>query len=137
MRKSLHCAACGAPLTAPLEILSEKDPGVQVPEFDDGKPLTQCGIGFESFEPVLSTVLGDRVALDFTPQYWLNPDDLSPAVRNSDDMTRLNGCCGLDGCNGPNQLCSCGAEIGTLRTDCWTPYMFIPEPTNTTWIDEP
>ena len=31
------------------------------------------------------------------------------------------GCCGLDGCNGPNQGCAaCGTVVGTARTDCWT-----------------
>ena len=34
---------------------------------------------------------------------------------------RSAGCCGLDGCDGPNQACTtCGAEVATARTDCWT-----------------
>lgn len=32
----------------------------------------------------------------------------------------LNGCCGLDGCDGPNTLCGhCGSEVATERSDCW------------------
>lgn len=34
---------------------------------------------------------------------------------------RRNGCCGLDGCDGPNLVCRrCGAEVATERSDCWT-----------------
>jgi hypothetical protein len=34
---------------------------------------------------------------------------------------RSAGCCGLDGCDGRNQACAtCGAEVATARTDCWT-----------------
>ena len=32
-----------------------------------------------------------------------------------------NGCCGSDGCDGPNRACGgCGLVVGTARTDCWT-----------------
>ncbi|MEV6319283.1 hypothetical protein [Streptomyces sp. NPDC051776] len=35
---------------------------------------------------------------------------------------RKNGCCGLDGCDGPNLVCRCCmAEVATERSDCWTP----------------
>lgn len=135
MRKSLHCAACGTRLTAPLQILSGKDPAVPEPAFEDGKPLTAQGIGFKSYKR--TPVYGDSIPLDFIPQYWLNPEDLTEAVRDTGNQKRLGGCCGLAGITGPNQLCRCGAEIGTLRTDCWTPRLFIPEPDKTTWIDEP
>ncbi|NLU66175.1 hypothetical protein [Streptomyces sp. HNM0574] len=51
---------------------------------------------------------------------------LAPAdvrgLRLTADRRRRNGCCGLDGCDGPNLLCAgCGAEIATRRSDCWTP----------------
>jgi hypothetical protein len=32
-----------------------------------------------------------------------------------------SGCCGSDGCDGPNRACICGAVLGTERSDCWTP----------------
>jgi hypothetical protein len=35
------------------------------------------------------------------------------------DPHRLNGCCGLDGCDGPNLTCQNGHEVGTERSDCW------------------
>jgi hypothetical protein len=45
---------------------------------------------------------------------------------------RLNGCCGLDGMDGPNLVCdTCGAEVAVKKTDCWMPHcvMFMPEAT--------
>ncbi|GAA3624219.1 hypothetical protein ACLIYM_13055 [Streptomyces fenghuangensis] len=50
----------------------------------------------------------------------LNPGDLR-GTRHTDDPARLNGCCGLDGMDGPNLLCArCGAELATESSDCWT-----------------
>jgi hypothetical protein len=47
--------------------------------------------------------------------------DLRDVVRSS-VSGRLNGCCGLDGCDGPNLVCRfCMAEIAVERSDCWTP----------------
>jgi hypothetical protein len=136
MRKKLHCAACGIALTRPLAILSGKDPAVTPPEMEDGKPMTPAGIAFESYEPIGLSSLDTPTLLGSVPQYWLNPDDLTKVVRMTKDKGRLAGCCGLDGCDGPNQLCGCGAEIGTLRTDCWTPRVFVPAPTLTEWREE-
>lgn len=41
------------------------------------------------------------------------------------DQSRLNGCCGLDGCDGPNKLCFNGHEIATEMSDCWMPWAVI------------
>ncbi|WP_433127701.1 hypothetical protein ACQPWW_32965 [Micromonospora sp. CA-240977] len=49
----------------------------------------------------------------------INPDDLLVRQLHLDGRRR-NGCCGLDGCDGPNLVCSCGAEIATESSDCWT-----------------
>ena len=48
-----------------------------------------------------------------------------PADRLNEALVEIDGrsagCCGLDGCDGPNQACAtCGAEVATARTDCWT-----------------
>jgi hypothetical protein len=43
------------------------------------------------------------------------------------DAKRLAGCCGMDGCDGPNQLCACGAEVATEKSDCWMPHALIFE----------
>lgn len=52
-------------------------------------------------------------------QFILNSNDVINC-QNHEDQSRLNGCCGLDGCDGPNQVCVNGHEIGTKRSDCWT-----------------
>lgn len=136
MKKILCCKACEARLTPALTLVSSKAPGIIPPEQEEGKPLTPRGTVFKSWEPIERSH-GDQTALlEFAPQYWLNPEDIDETVRNTRDPHRLNGCCGLDGCDGPNQICGCGAQIGTLRTDCWTPHLFVPDPTTTNWIEE-
>ncbi|MFD7507654.1 hypothetical protein [Streptomyces sp. NPDC059850] len=45
-------------------------------------------------------------------------------------LGRRNGCCGLDGCDGPNLVCLvCTAEVATERSDCWTPNRSRSSPT--------
>lgn len=136
MKQILCCAACGARLTRALNVVSGKAPDVAPPDHEDGKPLTPCGTAFKSWEPIERSYGKEPALLEFAPQYWVNPDDLAEKVCNTTDARRLNGCCGLDGCDGPNQICSCGAAVGTLRTDCWTPLVFIPDPGSTYWIEE-
>ncbi|UKK86148.1 hypothetical protein L7H23_08645 [Sphingopyxis sp. BSN-002] len=136
MKKVLCCSACGARLTHALTIVSSKTPGVVPPEHEDRAPLTPRGAAFKSWEPIERSFADKPASLEYAPQYWLNPDDLDGQVRDTPDARRLNGCCGLDGCDGPNQVCRCGAEVGTLRTDCWTPHVFVPDPANTNWIEE-
>jgi hypothetical protein len=136
VKQILRCVACEAALTVPLTIVSGKTPGVEQPEHKDGEPLTAAGIAFKSWEAIEHSFGNLPALLEFVPQFWLNPDDLTAVVRNTRDGRRLSGCCGLAGCDGPNQLCRCGAEIGTLRTDCWTPCVFIPAPEATEWNEE-
>lgn len=136
MKQILCCAACEARLTPPLSIVSGKAPGVIPPEYEEGKPLTPRGIAFKRWEAIERSYSDVPALLEFVPQYWLNPDDLTEAVRETRNARRLNGCCGLDGCDGPNQICQCGSDVGTLRTDCWTPRVFVPDPHHTNWITE-
>jgi hypothetical protein len=137
MKKSLACRACDARLTAPLTILSGKDPSVTAPEFRDREPFTEPGTVFKSYEPLVRSFRNEPAPLEFVPQVWINPDDLTDVVRLTKNRRRLRGCCGISGLNGPNQLCACGAEIGTLQTDCFTPLVFVAEPDATDWIEEP
>lgn len=52
----------------------------------------------------------------------INPVD-AVQMRHHTDLTRLHGCCRLDGIDGPNLLCcKCGVEIGVEISDCWTEY---------------
>ena len=136
MKHILRCVACEAALTVPLTIVSGKAPGVVRPEHEDRKPLTVAGVGFKSWEAIEHSPDDTPALLEFIPQFWLNPDDLTDAVRDTRNEPRLGGCCGIAGCDGPNQICRCGADIGTLRTDCWTPRVFIPVPEATEWNEE-
>ena len=136
MKQILCCSACEARLTSALTLVSSKAPGVILPEQKDGKSPTPRGTAFKSWEPIERSCSDQPALLEFVPQYWLHPEDLDGNIRNIRDARRLNGCCGLDGCDGPNQVCRCGAAVGTLRTDCWTLHLFVPDPTTTNWIEE-
>jgi len=51
-------------------------------------------------------------------------------------LGRRNGCCGLDGCDGPNRVCrQCTAEVATERSDCWTPQQVVLMPTAVEAVD--
>jgi hypothetical protein len=63
--------------------------------------------------------------------YIVNIEDVVH-TRLTNAVGRLNGCCGLDGMDGPNLLCQgCGAEIATKKTDCWMPHCVIFAPATT------
>jgi hypothetical protein len=50
---------------------------------------------------------------------------------------RRNGCCGLDGCDGPNRVCRrCAAEVATERSDCWTPQEVVLVPDAVEAVDQ-
>lgn len=133
MKGVFHCRNCDAALTGEITVLSTKDPAVAPPELRDGQPVCPAGTAFKSHEPLQRSMTPARRApLEFVPQFWANPQDFEAAIELTGDTSRLAGCCGLDGCNGPNMLCrGCHAEVGTMRSDCWTSLIFVPEPDNT------
>lgn len=57
----------------------------------------------------------------------INVQDLLNS-KNHSNASRLNGCCGLDGCDGLNKVCINNHEIGTERSDCWMPHLVLLEP---------
>ena len=58
-------------------------------------------------------------------------------VRLTADFHRLNGCCGLDGLDGPNLQCeNCGNYVATKKTDCWQPHCIVFDPTTTAEVLE-
>jgi hypothetical protein len=135
MKRVLFCKACGSPLTPALTVVSEKTPGIAPPKLFDGRSPTPRGTVFESYRPWHTSPRGKAGHLHILPQMWMGLDDLLGEPRYTPLVKRLNGCCGLDGCDGPNRLCQCGAHIGTELSDCWTPRMFIPDPLETEWRD--
>lgn len=134
----LNCNTCSAALSGRIELLRAVNPEKAGLTFIDGKPLTRPGTGFTSLQPMQwSMDDSHKVPLQFTPQHWLHPDDVEAGIEPVEDPCRLNGCCGLDGSNGPNMRCrKCKAEVGTRQSDCWTADVFIPEPDATSWLKE-
>ena len=129
----LHCKSCHAPLSKPVEVYEAGEDSAVVPDLPDEDHAIEKGFAFKSAEPYRQTCGTSKDALEFTPQFWKTIRDIPPSVKLTEDVRRLNGCCGLDGCEGPNRVCSCSAEIGTEMSDCWTSFLFIPEPQNTYW----
>src|SRR5687767_4153078 len=101
------CPTCGQAVTRPLAPLP---PGQRVC-FEDGQPAVPAGYfassDEESWTGSTDCPLGKLPDLVGTPHH--------------PDPGRANGCCGLDGCDGPNLVCGAGHEIGTERSDCWIP----------------
>lgn len=125
----VRCGSCAAPVTVPLAV-------VEADQID----LTVCG---ETTLPRGAVVLGAPAR---TLQPWaragttveplvqapagsvvVHPDDRLPDAVQA--VGSAAGCCGLDGQDGPNQGCACGAVLGTAWTDCWTAneVRFLPE----------
>lgn len=49
----------------------------------------------------------------------LHPEDMPGLLKLP---TGEVGCCGLPGDRGPNRKCTCGPAIGTVMSECYTPY---------------
>lgn len=126
----LRCASCGSPLTRECRwgTPEEHDFGAR-----DRAPAVAPGVTVRlPQEEAVATaqkddVVGMRVyspagAISINPSDML-PDSLRSAGRDA-------GCCGSDGCDGPNRACACcGAMVATEWSDCWTQaeVRFLPE----------
>ena len=105
----------------------------------------QCGVDLtvELVEMSASSGLCEERGEDYLPQgnYRLNDGayyavadgqiivNLRDVVNltNHPDKRRLNGCCGLDGCNGINKMCKNGHEVATEMSDCWLAHAVLFE----------
>jgi hypothetical protein len=104
------CPVCQVVITRPLLAMSE---GQQIC-VEDGKAAVPEG------------------RFGTSNDYWpasggyifVNLADLVGTKRHPDPH-RLNGCCGLDGCDGPNLVCENGHEVATERSDCWMAHAAI------------
>lgn len=56
--------------------------------------------------------------IEFKDEYIINLQD-KINVKFTKDLSKKNGCCGMDGMDGMNTLCINGHEIGTECSDCW------------------
>jgi hypothetical protein len=108
--KVFSCSRCGTPISLPLV---ELDDAGRL-NFDDGAPHVPRGTYFPMHRHPYVGAWGAAAADDFL----VNLDD---AV-NTHLGGILNGCCGIDGCDGINTFCPRGHEIGTEFSDCWGPH---------------
>lgn len=125
-RAELRCCFCKASISHAFVVLS-CDGATEA--ITPGKPVAKPGTAFYSLVPLEKTCNHETIKLGFSPQLWLNPLDVEGRTELTKDKELLKGCCGISGTRGPNVECaSCGALVGTLKDDCWTPHIFIPQP---------
>ena len=115
----LACRACSFILTEPVERVRTvpERPGAQ----DDGgrRPPTMPR-GTWAVDPEPRAVLSIGESGGSTDCLVLDPAD-GVELEPHPDPTRSSGCCGHDGCDGPNRRCPrCHADVATLSDDCWT-----------------
>jgi hypothetical protein len=59
--------------------------------------------------------------------YITHPDDVLHTHLTT-ELKRISGCCGLDGCGGPNLQCDgCGSYVAVKMTDCWLSHCVVFE----------
>jgi len=109
MRTVIHCRSCRRRLSAVLTAEALADPSSAEPD----EALVPAGSLHRSDGTVFSGSADCLV---------INAKDKRRLVRRSGAST---GCCGLDGLDGPNQLCACGAEVATEHSDCRAPHAVV------------
>ena len=125
----VRCASCAAPMTVPLDVIdadridlsacgSTTLPRGTVVVGAPARTLERWARPGAQVEPVVQAPAGSVV---------VHPDDRLPGAVNT--VGKAEGCCGLDGQDGANQGCTCGAVLGTAWTDCWTAneVRFLPD----------
>jgi hypothetical protein len=121
---SVHCGHCRVALTNPLLELEDRS----LLSGADGQPyLPQGHFTFPEGESMHSV---DGESMFPVGAVTINLADLINTARHP-NLRRLNGCCGLDGCDGLNTVCYEGHEVGTERSDCWMPHGLHFDPTLT------
>jgi hypothetical protein len=107
-----------------------------------------CGVAVTNELQEITDISGldkDSYGKDYLPKgvysysdkIFSHMNSLEIIVNNNDvincnyhkDRSRLNGCCGKDGLDGPNRVCVNGHEVATEQSDCWTYHCtsFTPE----------
>jgi len=111
MAVTVRCRECGVTLSVLLERLGDGaslDEGDKRPHVPRGRIALSDGSFFTGTECQLMMHLDDAIN-----------------TKHHADKRRLNGCCGLDGCDGLNTLCSNGHEVATEKSDCWMPHALL------------
>ena len=101
----IYCSQCDIQLTADLDQLKDQS----CLNEEDGKDHISQGFYTLSDGEYFTGTEGMAI---------VNLRDVMN-LKNHSDAGRLNGCCGLDGCDGINKLCENGHEVATEKSDCW------------------
>jgi hypothetical protein len=116
------CRSCGAVVTGDLAVMAMPADAPNGEEAVPRMPLGRFAVNPNSYgPPYVPTSSDSRVRVSGGPQGTIvvNPGDVLGLVLHP-DRRRRNGCCRLDGLDGPNLVCeSCGSEIATEQSDCW------------------
>lgn len=119
----LFCKECSVALTRELAPLRE--PGLlnNQPGHDYVPPGFYVILGAPGTQSPSTAREPEVARRDIT----INLKDLVNTQRHH-DAERLQGCCGPDGDQGNNVLCSQGHEVGVERSDCWMAHEFTFDP---------
>ena len=101
------CPVCHVAITSSLLPLGS-DQSICL---EDGKPVLPKGFVSVNSQEYWSV----------TGRFLVNLGDLVGTERSGS----VNGCCGLDGLDGPNLVCANGHKIGTEKSDCWMPHAAV------------
>ena len=108
------CIQCGVPVTRPVSEL----PDNTAVDVEDGHDHVPTGTYLINDEDNWTGMEG---------WYVVNLADAVNTQRHSDE-SRPNGCCGLDGLDGNNTVCSGGHEVGVEKSDCWMSHCLMLDP---------
>jgi hypothetical protein len=106
------CSKCEVRLSQDLVVLKS----AELISEEDGKDYIPAGYAYFEQRDFWS---------DHKELWCINAND-KVNLEITEKERRVNGCCGLDGCDGPNMVCAnCGIEVATAKLDCWMPHCII------------
>lgn len=122
-----RCRGCQATITSAVR-------EVPLPDIDDAVAPFQLAYEDDAEMPECPPRMAPGTFAVAEPEeqqvggFVLAPTDVT-GIRYTGNRTRMSGCCGPSGIDGPNLLCAaCGAEVGTESSDCWTVHEVVLEP---------
>lgn len=143
MKSVLACKACHKSLSQPVTLITKKADMFRMCDFKscggvdlaDQKPLVPHGHALVLNFGITKHDIQARSFWEPIPSAdsYLNYEDIEAQIEFTENIDRLNGCCGVSGSDGPTHVCSCGADIGTLNNDCYTWFAFSTENKQTIW----
>lgn len=114
-----RCRGCRRALTRPVRRLAVL-PALEYADEDEVSMAPTVGVGSWAMDPEPRLRAADGAPRGSLGCLVVNPAD-GLDLEAHPDPYRNSGCCGHDGCDGPNRRCpACHAEVATPSDDCWT-----------------